>query len=277
MASSKTVPIDYPRTSIRMSQAWTFDESRRIGTGGGVGDVFEGWDPDGSPVAVKRIRLDKKGLVTGEVRTARKVMAEHPEHVIRILDAGTDELSRDYFVIMPRAKESLQHRLDQDGPMVDEDAMGVLCDVLLGLSEMDDVVHGDLKPGNVLLHDNKWQLSDMGLARLMPHTAEPRPEPVSGNEAYTAPEQWQAQSPTRATDVYAFGCLAYAVLTGQPPFPGPTRADYHRQHLNETPRPLPASAPVQALIQMCLTKERGARPSIGTALVLLRRAWSKKK
>ena len=77
------------------------------------------------------------------------------------------------------------------------------------------------------------------------------------------------------TDVYAFGCLTYTVLTGLPPFLGPSQEEYCLQHLKGTPRLLTASPAVRALVQMCLTKDRASRPSIDTALVLLKRAWGK--
>jgi serine/threonine-protein kinase len=52
---------------------------------------------------------------------------------------------------------------------------------------------------------------------------------------YASPEQWRGERVTKASDIYAFGCLIYALRTGRPPFSGPEQADYARQHLMETP------------------------------------------
>lgn len=277
MATSRktTASTRRPRTTIRLAREWSFSENKRIGTAGGFGDVFEGKGDDGTMVAVKRIRRVTPGLATGEIRIARTLMSRPSQHVIPILDAGKDPETGFNYIVMPRAKESLQDLLDREGPLVDEDAMGVLMDVLTGLSEMKRIVHGDLKPANVLLHEGRWKLADMGIARLVDDAPSSLTIRMFVSEAYAAPEQWRFEPATHPTDVYAFGCLAYAVLTGSPPFLGPSQEEYCVQHLKGTPRPLPASPAVRALVQMCLTKDRAARPSIDTAITLLKRAWGK--
>ena len=270
-----TSPTQTARTTIRLAREWTFSESDRIGTAGGFGDVFEGEGSDGTKVAVKRIKRVTPGLATGEIRIAYLLMPHQHEHIIPILDVGKDPESDQNFVVMPLAKESLQDLLDRDGPLVDEEAMRVLLDVLIGLQELKHVVHGDLNPANVLLHDGKWKLADMGIARHLDDAPAQLNVRMFFSEAYGAPEQWRFETLTRATDVYAFGCLTYTVLTGLPPFLGPSQEEYCLQHLKGTPRPLTASAAVRALVQMCLTKDRASRPSIDTAIVLLKRAWGK--
>jgi serine/threonine-protein kinase len=265
-----------PRTTIRLARVWTFNEAKKIGTQGGFGEVFEGRGENGEPVAVKRIRRVTPGLATGEIRIARALMSRANEHVIPILDAGKDAISGFNFVVMPRADESLQDLIDRDGPLVDEDAMTVLSDILTGLSEMKRIVHGDLKPANVLLHEGRWKLADMGIARHVDDEPQSLSVRMFVSEAYAAPEQWRFEAPVRATDVYAFGCLAYTVLTGSPPFLGPSQEEYCVQHLKGTPRPLPAAPAMRALVQMCLTKDKAARPSVDTALTLLKRAWGKR-
>jgi len=196
--------------------------------------------------------------------------------VIPVLDAGKDAETGFNFVVMPLAEESLQDVLDREGPLVDHDAMAVLRDVLLGLQEMKRIVHCDLKPANVLLHEKKWKLADMGIARHVDDAPSALSIRMFVSEGYAAPEQWRFETATHATDVYAFGCLAYAVLTGNPPYLGPSQEEYCVQHLKGTPRTLPASLAIRALVQMCLTKDRASRPSIDTAIVLLERAWGKR-
>ena len=271
----QTPTKDSSISNLRLGREWSFDESRRIGAPGGFGDVYEGFGADGHSVAVKRIRPTTPVLAAGEIRVARALMLQPRDHVLPVLDAGTDLGSGHYFIVMPRAEESLQDRLDREGAMRDDEAMSVLSDVLFGLQDLDGIVHGDLKPANVLFHENRWKLADLGFARNSDEAPSNLSERMFVSDAYAAPEQWNLDAATRATDVYAFGCLAYAVLTGQPPFPGPRQRDYSAQHLEETPRELPASPPVRALVQMCLAKDRTSRPSIDTALVLLRRAWVK--
>ena len=273
--NTATTSTTRPHLTIQLAKQWTYSESDRIGTPGGFGDVFEGAGGDGSKVAVKRIKRVTPGLATGELRIAYLLIPHKHEHVIPILDAGTDVETGHSYVIMPLAKESLQDRLDRDGPLADEEAMRVLLDVLTGLKELKHVVHGDVNPANVLFHEGKWKLADMGIARHLDDAPRSLKARMFFSEAYGAPEQWRFETPTRATDVYAFGCLAYTVLSGLPPFLGPSQEEYCLQHLKSTPRHLTASPAVRALTQMCLAKDRASRPSIDTAMVLLQRAWGK--
>ena len=265
--------LDSDLREIRLSAVWRYAPTRPIGLPGGFGEVFEGYAEDGSAVAVKKIRVATPGLATGEIRVAKHLMTSHPDHVIPILDAGFDLLTAERFIVMPRAELSLQELLDSGGALSDPEAMTILEDVLLALTEIGDIVHGDLKPANVLRHEGRWKLADMGIARLaaeLPVVSEDR---LFATEAYAAPEQWRFEPATAATDIYAFGCLAYAVLTGAPPFPGPTQADYCAQHLEESPRALTAAPAVQTLIGRCLSKTASARPSAEAALDSLRLAW----
>jgi serine/threonine protein kinase len=73
---------------------------------------------------------------------------------------------------------------------------------------------------------------------------------------YAAPEQFQFIHATSATDVYAVGCIGYALLTGRPPFDGPAEPDYCDQHLHADPPVLPDTvAPrLKTLLSMMLRK-----------------------
>ena len=78
---------------------------------------------------------------------------------------------------------------------------------------------------------------------------------------YAAPEQWQGERATPATDVYAFGVIAYELLSGGWPFEGDTESDFREQHLHGTAPPL-TSAPdwLASLIAECMLKPPGSRP-----------------
>lgn len=122
----------------------------------------------------------------------------------------------------------------------------VLSDVLLRVldalahAHARDVIHRDLKPGNVLL-GNTVKLMDFGLAAALGGAAGERPAletEVVGTPAYMAPEQvegtWRDQGAW--TDLYAFGCLAWALATGTPPFgKGPSKRVMRAQCAEDPP------------------------------------------
>jgi serine/threonine protein kinase len=80
-----------------------------------------------------------------------------------------------------------------------------------------------------------------------------------------APEQWSGERPTPSLDLYALGCVLYELVTGRPPFPGPTWPAFMRQHLTQVPVPLRDRRPqvpafLDTLVAGLLAKAPGDRP-----------------
>jgi serine/threonine-protein kinase len=85
-----------------------------------------------------------------------------------------------------------------------------------------------------------------------------------------APERWNNQRATSASDIYALGILAYELLEGAPPFTGPYEHDYQDQHLHGTAPPLATAPPLlAALITECLFRAPQGRPAAGNVLARL--------
>jgi serine/threonine-protein kinase len=86
----------------------------------------------------------------------------------------------------------------------------------------DGVVHSDVKPANILVHQDFWQhgavLIDFGVARILAEDVWHRPIEVVTSLPYAAPELLQGRLPQAATDEYALACTALELLTGRPPF-----------------------------------------------------------
>ena len=123
-------------------------------------------------------------------------------------------------------------------------------------------MHRDLKPENVLWWRGAWHLADFGIARYAEQTTSPDTRKFAMTAEYAAPEQWRFERATGATDVYALGIIAYELLSGSLPFPGPTWEDFYEQHLR---RPAPAldhvPASLAGVVANCLMKEPDARPA----------------
>jgi hypothetical protein len=244
-------------TRIRLGRTeWEYYPHKQLGDPGGFGTLFEGVGPDGE-VAVKKLRVDVD--VHREIAMAEELMRRDLQWVVPVLAAGSDAYGGGLFVVMPMASGSLQTALDGQGSFDENTAVEIVLAIAEGLAEMADLVHRDLKPDNVLEHEGRWKLADFGIAKFVEDATSAQTLRRWLSEPYAAPEQWRGQRPSRATDVYALGCIAYALLTGRPPFKGP---DYQAQHLNQSPPSLDASPRLRALVSSMLLKEPASRPSI---------------
>jgi serine/threonine protein kinase len=221
---------------------WFYDdqEENRLG-GGGFGKVFRGLNASGEPVAIKRLQSQYQ---TREMRIADFLLGHGLAHIIPILEAGFDATAGTNFIVMPIATMSLEKQIERPAPIGEAEAVEILDSIAAGLDEIGDIIHRDLKPGNVLLHEGVWKLADLGLARFAEAATSRHTMRDALTVQYAAPEQWRYERPQKATDVYAIGCIMYALLHGAPPFGGP---DFGHQHQFIAPPGLKASAHLRRL------------------------------
>jgi serine/threonine protein kinase len=260
---------------------WFYDPNRRLGAKGGFGEVYLGKSSSGAEVAVKKLYLDAAEAAHREMEIAVQLAGRQFNHVMSVFDAGLDAASDSYFVVMPRAVNSLQDAIDDIGPFSDLDSSRVLLEITNGLIEVSDLVHRDLKPGNILFHDSKWKIADFGIARFVEDSTSLRTLKECLSPQYAAPEQWMLERATQSTDVYALGCIGYALLTGTPPFDGKDMVALREQHLGTEPKRLNGIRPqLQSFLTMVLRKAPASRPTIARVREILadiiERAESKK-
>ena len=133
-----------------------------------------------------------------------------------------------------------------------------------------DIVHRDIKPGNVMIVDGGLvKVLDFGIAILRGAGALPRLTQVDrtvGTPAYMSPEQCLGQVVTSASDIYSLGCLLYELLTGDVPFFATADTPLRSHHLNTrapSARSRRADVPVEldTLVSSMLAKDPGARPT----------------
>jgi len=136
------------------------------------------------------------------------------------------------------------------------------------------ILHLDLKPSNILVDEKEEpQVTDFGLAKLV-HEHEPdnvRTLSIAmlGSPSYMAPEQADGRhlDLTTATDIYGLGAVLYELLSGRPPFIGPSPLATARMAVEQMPAPLPKSRGDLATICLkCLAKEPAQRYSTAHAL-----------
>jgi tetratricopeptide (TPR) repeat protein len=239
-----TRPVDVPRGTI--VAGWRVLEHVASGSWGSVYEAEYaaggGEPPDGLPrqVAVKLLPAGRltpaQHAALAEVVSREQAASHrlrHP-HVIRTyavhtLDDGADELAGDVVLVMERARRSLRDLLERGslGTSV-PGAARLLAELWDGMSYLHrhGWVHGDLKPGNILLtEDNSVRIADFGVAAELEGSHAYAPAVASTDYA---PPEWWAQTlsprgvPTRpATDVWAFGIIAHQLISGGlHPFPG---------------------------------------------------------
>ncbi|MFG2885390.1 protein kinase [Streptomyces sp. NPDC048297] len=162
----------------------------------------------------------------------------------------------------------LHRYLRENGPLTPVAAALTTAQIAdaLAASHADGVVHRDLKPANVLLSEYDGQmhpmLTDFGIARLADSPGLTRTHEFVGTPAYVAPESAEGRPQTSAVDIYGAGILLYELVTGRPPFSGGTALEVLQQHLSAEPRrPSTVPDPLWTVIERCLRKNPGERPS----------------
>jgi eukaryotic-like serine/threonine-protein kinase len=197
----------------------------RLGAGG-MGEVFVAHDLRlDREVALKLLRANlaqQAGMrerVVAEARLAARLT--HP-HVVGVLDTGEQD-GRPFVVMERLSGRTLRDEL-ADGPMPPERARDVGLQVLRALAAAHelDIVHRDVKPGNILdAGVGTWKVADFGIAKWV-HAEETLTGTgeLLGSPSYLAPERIDGQQAGPASDLYAVGVLLYEALTGRKPFEG---------------------------------------------------------
>ncbi|MGD8602074.1 MAG: serine/threonine-protein kinase, partial [Gemmatimonadota bacterium] len=175
-----------------------------------------------------------------EIRTTANL--QHP-HVLPLFDSG--EADGYLYYVMPFVEgETLRDKLDRDGQLGVEESVGIARDVAgaLDYAHRHGVIHRDIKPGNILLHDGRPVVADFGIALAVSAAGGGRMTETGlslGTPHYMSPEQASPdQDATPRSDVYSLGCVLYEMLAGQPPHTGPTAQSILVRILTESPRSL---------------------------------------
>ncbi len=242
---------------------------------GATGFVYRATDDDGREVALKLLRPEhaQEGVARSRFLREARIAAEiDSPHVAPVLDAG--ETGGTVFLVLPLYRDgSLATRLRERGSLDLDETVDLAAQLGRGLDALHarDVLHRDVKPSNVLLDGNVAALADFGLARGVDSTRMTRDGQILGTAFYLAPELIEGAEASRASDVYALGCLLYECLVAEPPFGGRTPAEVGFAHLvEEPPDPrerlpeLPAG--VADALLTALAKTPADRPTTATAL-----------
>ncbi|MEO5894137.1 MAG: protein kinase [Vicinamibacterales bacterium] len=239
---------------------------------GGMGDVYRAHDVRlNRDVAVKTL----KGPFTERFeREAQAISALNHPNICTLYDVGQHDGSG--YLVM----EFIEGK-PIAGPMPVEQAVAAgiqICEALHAAHKK-GIVHRDLKPANIMVTKAGIKLLDFGLAKLASPASGVIPlsgvnvaaeqatlaaltgsHTVVGTPQYMAPEQIEAREVDARTDIFAFGCVLYELLTGQRPFEGQTSSSVMAAILATKPRPLEELLPLtppalERIVSRCLAKD----------------------
>jgi serine/threonine-protein kinase len=242
-----------------------------IGTGG-MGVVYQGWDERlGRSVAVKTLKPElakEPAFCERFVREARAVASLSHPNVTQIYYIGEEE-GRPFFAMEFLEGKPLDALLREEGKLASSRAIELIRQAAVGLraAAARGVIHRDIKPSNlVLTKEGVLKVTDFGLAKMVvADSGLTLAGEVLGSPNYLAPEQASGAAADLRSDIYSLGATLYELLTGRPPFEGPTPVSIILKHVREplrSPRQFSPELPVPlvTLTQRMLAKRPEDRP-----------------
>ena len=218
-----------PVTRLNAALEGRYAIERELGEGG-MATVYLADDlTHERKVALKVLKPELAAVVgaerfLAEIKTTTKL--QHP-HILPLFDSG--EADTFLFYVMPYVDgETLRDRIDREKQLPVDEAVRIATAVANALdhAHRHNVIHRDIKPGNILLQDGEPIVADFGIALAVGAAGSNRLTETGlslGTPFYMSPEQATGDRAVGAsTDTYALGAVLYEMLVGEPPYPGTT-------------------------------------------------------
>ncbi|MFN7980969.1 MAG: serine/threonine-protein kinase [Vicinamibacterales bacterium] len=273
---------------------------------GGMGEVWRASHRlFARTAAVKLIRPELMGVSTVQDsdalirrfhREAEATAVLESPHTIRLFDFGVTEDRTFYYVMELLTGCDLESLVRRAGPVPAERVIFLLRQVCHSLAEAhaQGLVHRDITPRNIYvcrmgLDYDFVKVLDFGLvarSKAVHQTIAGHDRSTTGTPAFMAPEVILEEAVDARADIYALGCVAYYLLTGELVFDGDTPMKMFMQHVQAEPIPpslrseLPIPTALETLVLACLAKAPGARPQSIAELaqqldaIVLKDRWS---
>ena len=255
---------------------------------GGMGEVYQAHDTKlGRDVAIKVLpeafAHDPERLSRFQ-REAKMLAALNHSNIATIY--GLEQSNGTSYLVMELVSgDTLAERIKRDCAVPIEEALAIAKQIAEALEAAHEkgIIHRDLKPANVkVTPEGKVKVLDFGLAKAFASEelgSDPSNSPtlsqaatmhgvILGTAAYMSPEQARGKAVNKATDIWAFGCVLYELLTGKQAFQGEDITEILAAVVKSEPdwTALPAniSPSIRVLLQRCLRKDRRQRISDAT-------------
>ena len=241
--------VSHARLIALLADRYTVE--RELGVGGMATVLLATDVRHARRVAIKVLRPDVAQR-TGAERFLREIRTtanlQHP-HIVPLFDSG--EADGTVFYVMPYVEgETLRDRLEREGQLPVPDAVRIAREVAdaLDYAHRHGVVHRDVKPENILLHEGRALVADFGIAlALAGRTGDVRLTDTGmslGTPHYMSPEQAMGEKHiTARTDIFALGAILYEMLAGEPPFSGESSQVIVAKMMTTAPTPIVALRP----------------------------------
>ncbi|MFL5483660.1 MAG: protein kinase domain-containing protein [Gemmatimonadaceae bacterium] len=225
---------------------------RELGSGG-MAIVYLAHDKKHDRKVAIKILHAELAAVLGADRFLQEIRVtanlQHP-HILSLIDSGVvgddaGELRGRPYYVMPYVEgKSLRQRLETEQQLPVPDAVRIATEVASALdyAHRHNIIHRDIKPENILLHDGSAIVADFGIALAVTQAGGARMTQTGlslGTPSYMSPEQAMGERTiTARSDIYSLGAVAYEMLSGEPPFTGPTAQAIVARVMTEEPRSL---------------------------------------
>lgn len=257
---------------------------RELG-GGGMSRVFLVRDESlGREIVVKVLSPELAHDLSVErfTREIKVAAALQEPHIVPVLSAGQMVGGLPYYTMPFVRGESLRQRI-KEGPLPLAESLTILSDVAraLAYAHRQGIVHRDIKPENILLSEGTAVVTDFGIAKALQDARPPASQATLtqtgtslGSPMYIAPEQAAADPSTdQRADIYAWGVVAYELITGKHPFADKLSLQQMlAAHMSEMPAGIATIAPnlprsIADLVMRCLSKDPALRPATGSEIL----------
>jgi len=231
-----------PEERLRTALAGRYDVLREIGRGG-MATVYLARDLKVPREVAIKVLIPEVAMALGADRFKREIdiatRFSHP-NILPLYDSGEAEGTL-YYVMPFVPGESLRGKLDREKQLSVEETARLGAEVAdaLEYAHQKGVIHRDIKPENILIQEGHALVADFGIARAAAEEGEKLTQTgvTLGTPVYMSPEQAMADKDIDGrSDIYSLGCVLYEMLSGQPPFVGPTaQAIIARHALDQVP------------------------------------------
>ena len=175
------------------------------------------------------------------LREAQASAAIRHEHVVSVY--AVEESPIPYLVMEYIPGLTLQHRLDENGPLDVNTVLRLGRQIAEGLAaaHAQDLIHRDIKPGNILLEtgvQDRVKITDFGLARAADDASLTQSGMIAGTPMYMAPEQALGHKLDQRADLFSFGSVLYQMISGRAPFRASSMLAVLKRVTEDTPRPI---------------------------------------